>query len=261
MHHDNSQRAVEFGGRSSRPDRATYPVVLSVSALLLLFAGRQPQRAQATPRDVERKLAQHLVKFDNNGAPLIPTLLQLAAVYSLPMGIEKVTPKALNRPIRVRLRGGDVADVLTLAVRQVPDYAWAVEDGAIDIFGKRERSRSSNLLNFVLPSFEVHDQTLNATSNELRTTLVLEVLKPPGVGGDYLGSPELERKRISFALRKATVRQLLNTMVALDEGAVWVARVRPSCLGRLPEAGLWLVLPHAVQDPSDLVDLSPCSSP
>ena len=176
------------------------------------------------------------------------------------MGIEKVTPRAMRQPIRIRVNGGNVASLLTLAVHRVPGYAWAVEDGTVDIFGEEERSDPSNLLSFVLPSFEVHDQTLNTASMDLRTKLVLEVLKPPGIYGDYIGNSELEKKRMSFALRKPTARQVLNYMVALYGGAVWLARVRPNCLRRLPDAGLWLVLPHSVEDPGYLVDLSPCDS-
>lgn len=260
MPEHSPERRLELGERVSRLRGSVLHGAPLVAAFLFGRAAGHAVAGKAAPSKTEQKLMLHVRDFDNQNAALIPTLLQVAALYSLPMGVEKVGSKAMSKPISVRMRSGNVADVLTLAVRQLPGYAWAVEDGAVDIFGNKERSDPSNLFNFVLPSFEVHDQTLDAASLELRTTLVLEVLKPPGVGGSYLGSAELEKRRISFSLRQPSVRHVLNHMVALDGGAVWLARVRPNCLQHLPEAGFWMVLPHSDRDPLNLVDLSPCRS-
>lgn len=235
--------------------------VLAAASLVGFFlwvSGLQGQTNPHSMPNVEKRLALRVAKFDNHGAPLITTLLRVAAVYSLPMGVEKVAPDATDKPMEVRVVGGTVAELLDRCVRRVPGYRWAVEDGAVDVFGQRERRQPSNLFNLIVPSFEAHNQTIDDLSDRLKQDVMMEVLKPKGVISSHLGTPGLQRKRLSFVAQRATVRQLLNRLVALDGESVWLARVPPTCLGHLPQAGLWVIIPHSVLNPRGLLDLSEC---
>lgn len=246
--------------RSRRRERSAWHMIAAAfAAAVFLFSSlAEADAQQLNDPSTEQRLAQRVVEFDNHGEPLIPTLLKIAADYSLPMGVERVVPEAVERPIDIHLRGGTVADLLTLCIRQISGYTWAVKNGAVDVFGAREESDPANLLNFVIPSFEVQHQLAEAASDHLRTVLVLTVLKPRGVVGSYPGSVEPGGRRISLALRRPTVREALNRIVTLGGDSVWVARVPPDCLSHLPEAGLWVLLPHSIQNPRDLLDLTPC---
>ncbi len=202
-----------------------------------------------------RRLAASVGKFSNGGAPLIPTLLGVAAKYGIAMGIEKVTPDSLRKPVHVRLNGGTLSQLLDLCARQLPGYAWAPEDGVIDVFGRRERQDRSNLFNTVVPKFEVRDQTIDTASEQLEDNILNLVARPKGIVGSYLGSPALEARRITLSARRATLRRLLNLLVAADGQAVWIARVPPSRLSRLPEGGLWTIVPWSVSEPGDLLEV------
>ncbi len=231
---------------------------VSLFGFCLFVSGLQGQTSPRSTPNVGEKLAQRVARFDNHDAPLIPTLLRVAAVYSLPMGIEKVTPNAEYKPMEVTVVGGTVAELLNLCVRRVPGYTWAVEDEAVDVFGQRERRQPSNLFNLIVPSFEAHNQTIDDLSGRLKQDVIMEVLKPRGIISSDLGTPGLQKRRLSVVAQRATVRQLLNRLVALDGESVWLARVPPACVGHLPQAGLWVIIPHSVLDPSGLLDFGRC---
>lgn len=235
---------------------------LALGALLLFPAGPQAKASQRpTCQSLESKLAQQIAEFDNHAAPLIPTLLRISTEYHVPMGIERVTAEALNRPTTVKFQKGTLAGLLDVCARQLPGYAWIVREGAIDFFGKKEWVQTSNLFNLVIPSFSVSNQTVDATSDKLRTTVMMQTEKPTGIIGSYLGSFELEDKPISFESRNATVRDILNRMVALHGEAVWIARVSEDQLSREPTSGLWQILPRSVDDPRRLLEPFPEEAP
>lgn len=201
------------------------------------------------------KLAKRVRGYDNGKRPLIPTLIGLAAAYNLPMGIEKVTPQALREPVRVTMLNGTVAQLLDTCVRQLPDYNWTIREGVIDVYGQKEWSSKLNLLNFVLPAFQIRHGTLNDINFQLRmltpsVTPALAQASTPvevGAGGDVPGDGELEGVRVNFTAQRATVRSILNRIVHLSGGrAIWISRVPPSELSHAPTAGLWQVGPPSV---------------
>lgn len=233
--------------------------LLLLTPLLLFFCLPSATHAATCgcEEDTKAKVAQPVTNYDNGGEPLIPTLLSIADSYGLPMGIERVTREALTRPLKISLPEGDVSRLLDLCVKQVPGYAWAVHDDTVHVFGEEELTQPSNLFNLVAPSFEIHEQTLNTADEKLSMTVLIEVEHPRGIVGSYLPSSELEDKRMTFAARNATVREILNRLVRLHGNSVWIARVPPERLSRLPQAGLWKFLPHSTHDPRALLEPFP----
>jgi hypothetical protein len=231
-----------------------------IGVLALALAGRAVagtgRASQSAALNAE--LAEAVRGYDNGGTALIPTLIEVAAAYRIPMGIEKVTPEALRTPVRIALREGTVADLLSACVRQLPNYRWAARDGAVDIYGERELKSRDNLFNFVVPSFEIKGGTLNDVNFRLRrltpngATAVRSQAHGAGPGevglaGDTPGDGELEGAHVDFVAQRATVRSVLNRIVALSEGkAIWIARVPPSGLSQAPRAGLWQLGPASL---------------
>jgi hypothetical protein len=226
--------------------------------LLILSAPSGTKAANCgCSNDIKTKLAQPVRDYDNRGMPLIATLLSIADKYDVAMGIEKVTKEAVERPASVKLQQGSLSQLLDLCVGQVPGYSWTAHDEVVHVFGGKELTQASNLFNLVVPSFEIREQTLNTADQKLGMIVLIEVERPKGIVGSYLPSSELEDKRVSFAARNTTVREILNALVRLHGKSVWIARVPPQRLSQLPQAGLWKILPHSIHDPTGLLEPFP----
>lgn len=96
---------------------------LLTMTLLLFGSSLAGSFYEAATANLQVKLSAKVKGFDNQGQPLIPTLLKIAADYHLPMGIQKVVGEALERPATIKLQEKTVADLLDLSVSQVPDYS------------------------------------------------------------------------------------------------------------------------------------------
>jgi hypothetical protein len=208
------------------------------------------------PEQAPTFLNSEVRNFDNNGEPLVPTLLRISGTYRIPMGIEQVTPESLSRGVVVRLARGTVADLLNLCVAQISGYAWTTQDGAIDIYGQKEWADASNLFNLPLRSFIVRDATLNDANNHLRELVFAAAAKPEpggslhgpvGTGGDSPGVGALEAKRVNIEIENKNVRSVLNRMAVLSESCgqqvVWVANLPPTELAGTAKGGLWKLVP------------------
>jgi hypothetical protein len=216
---------------------------LLILILLLLGSGWASTRQHEQTDQLAAKLRTEVKTFDNHGEPLISTLLRIAADYRVPMGIERVVKEAIERPIKVKIEQGTLADLLDLCMRQSPGYAWAARDGVVHVYGVEDWKRPSNLFNLVISSFEAQNETIGSIDLKLYMALIREREGPVGIAGVYSENPELERKRLSIKVQRATVREILNRMVALHGDVVWIARVFPERLSRVPQGGLWLLLP------------------
>ena len=260
MRRDHHQRAVTEPRKGPTDMKRAIRYFLHDSwavgcwALILTATAELGLGSSITP-SIQRILDTPVAGFSSHDA-LIPTLIQIAARYHVPMGIEKVTPQALNSQLEIRLERGTVRDLLNLCVRRASGYRWAVgEGGAINVYGEEERKQKSNLFNFVVPSLEVRGGTLNDVNARLRmslpdtrTTRFRFSAAPPGevfsTFGDTPGIGSLETERLDFEARDANVRSILNRIVALSKGRViWISRVAPSMLSRSPNQGLWLLAP------------------
>lgn len=212
---------------------------------------------------LSNRLQEPVTDFDNGQKPLIQTLFIVARKYNLPMGIEKVDRSALQKPIVVQLEQGTVKQLLDACISEVSGYAWVEQSETINVFGINEFSSPKNLLNTVIPHFEVNDESLPTANYKLRN--VLEGLwlsqrhkqtNPQGMIGSYPFNPSHVDARVTINIDRATVREILNQMVSPFRGAfIWITRVTPEHLSLLPKAGLWQIVGSETEDPTSLLDL------
>jgi hypothetical protein len=225
------------------------PVILTLLFGVIFTAfnfilGQSPSQEAAL---ISKKLAVRVETFDNEGKPLIETLLRIADEFHLPMGIEKVENVTINRPIQVRLKNVTVKQIFDACVGQATDYSWVIKDGVILISSPSLQVQASNLFNFIIPHFRADNISLNNANQGLRFALYYEKVKPKSFGGSHLGNLSLEDKLVNLDVKNATVRHILNCLVAQHGGSVWISRVAPEAIDTLPSAGLWQILPHGSQ--------------
>jgi hypothetical protein len=227
--------------------------VKRLGSLLLVttLAVSHPARlSPAASRSESRvSLERPVSDFNNDEKPLVPTLLLIARAYAIPIGIEKVTPEALHQPIRLEFHKTTLGQLLDATVGSLPDYAWGIDDGVVNIYGKEERAGGSNLLNLKLAHFDLADGTINDANARLRQA-VWSIPPAPSVDsgvystfGDSPGIGALEGRKFTFAMRNATVRDVLNRLVRISGNIAWVATVPPSELNQDPPSGLWKLVP------------------
>lgn len=229
------------------------PIVFLAASLVMPLYAFPPN--DSSPAGLRVALKTPVPEFDNGGQPLIPTLIEIARTMKVPMGIEKVTAAALRKRVRISVRGGTIATILDACVRQLPDYHWALRDGAVDIYGEAEWRSKSNLFNYVIHSLDVKGGDLNLANAFLRMAVpepasrlgASSVTETGGVAGSFPGVGGLRPPHVDLSFRDATVRSILNRIVALSRGQlIWVARVPPDRLNLSPRQGLWMLMPPSL---------------
>jgi hypothetical protein len=174
------------------------------------------------------KLDEPIERFDAAGRSLTDAVLDLAFKHQLPLGIEYVDREAALRPLTVDVRGRTTRETLVFLAAAVPGYQVEFSHGVASLFSPRVREDRANLLNKVIPNFEVAEADPFMANIELICALHRQLLPPAGCGGSFpIGSP----KRISIHMRGARVSEILDAIVA-KQGAVWFVKVRPETLAK-----------------------------
>jgi hypothetical protein len=223
------------------------PVILTLLFGVIFTAfnfilGQSPSQEAAL---IGKKLAVRVETFDNQEKTLIETLLKVADEFHLPMGIEKVENVTINRPIQVRLKNVTVAQILDACIRQATNYSWAIRDDVILISSHSLEARASNLFNFVIPRFKAANISLDYANHDLSLSLYYQKVKPESYVESYLGDARLDGKLVNLDVKNATIRYILNRLVAQHGGSVWIARIAPEATDKLPSTStIWQILPH-----------------
>jgi hypothetical protein len=233
--------------------------VIAILHLCVAMTSAQDNAPAKAPArlSLRNALAAQVEKFDNQGKPLIETLLRIADKFHLPMGVEKVERQSLEEPIQVQFQSGTVSQLLNFCLKKSSGYRWTQDSGAILISGTVKDIPPDSLFNFTIPEFKANHIDLDQASDRLGITLIFLKEKPSGLASSYLGDAKLSDVFISLEMRNATVRHILNRLVAAHGKAVWIARVPLKQTNKRPSAGLWKVLSHGVYDPRGLLDIPP----
>ena len=188
---------------------------------------------------LKSKLNSHIERFDSGGRPLIDSILELAYEYQVPMGLEYLDREAIRRPLAVKLQNKSVREVLAALVGEVPDYRVNFSSGIVEIYSPRARDTPSILLNTMIDKFEVENADAQETSAELFAVLA-QKLNPRTAVFQSIAAGSLGSSKVTLRLEKVRIREILNTLVAMNGAAVWVVKVPPERLSKL-QGDLWYI--------------------
>lgn len=108
------------------------PMLGAMALIALNVIAGVPQ----TPRGNNQELLNMPIKNLNLKAANISVLLSdLSTQKNLPIGLE-VSPQddlSKTKTVRLQIKSGTVADVLTSIVKQNPLYTWKIQDGVINV--------------------------------------------------------------------------------------------------------------------------------
>lgn len=196
------------------------------------------------------------------GMNKLDALLDLGREWRIPVGIrylddtalEKMPPVDLHpeelvihdteiQPRRTVVSRPTISYALTVVVGGA-GYRWELNRGVISVDHTGFHWYSDNLLDYRLAEFAIPRCTLEEASHRLEVALDA-ALHPraqgvmgddhPGTGKDMVGP---------LKLRRRTVAEVLDTLVAKEGHAAWMVQVPPVALDRLAPEGLWKVIDY-----------------
>ena len=210
-----------------RKRNALFQILLLI---LFLVAGS----TLAVGQDLESKLSQK-TDFVPSATSTKERLIEVARHYDIPMGIEWVNltnAPASHSPLT---KQSTVRDVINSILRDAPGYKLEIKAGVINIFDQSLKLNPRNFLNIRIPEYHVDKENIFGAQALLRFR-IHQALNPERYqrgsnGGFGYGVPRTDTfdiKNISFSVKNATVRDILNGIVGANGKALWVVDLVPS---------------------------------
>lgn len=204
----------------------------AVAASVMVFCLAVPLRAsphQGAAQDSRfvRALNSPMTTFDAQGRSFAECLITLVYRFGLPGGLEHIDREAAARPLTLKLRNKSVREVITALVAQVPGYQVSFTRNFVEVYSPRARSDPANILNTVIPSYDVDLQTPNVSSFRLFCALAKAAAPSGGCGGSIAtGGPAT----VTLHLRNKRVYEILYEIAGADGETFWTVTVAPERL-------------------------------
>jgi len=204
-------------------------------------SARSPAAAQTAPSPV---LSKPVAWFEVDHICLLDALLQLGQEAGVPLGIEYVDRKALEKPITMKWTETTVGEIVEELLAEHQGYSWRVRDGVLTVSHESVASGEGNLLDDVLPEFSTPRCSVVEASHVLEMSLYRKIHPDvEGFAGDY--SPgHLQNLIGPLKLRNVRVWKVLNRLVSGNKPAAWIVQVPPGHLDELPSYGLWTIVEY-----------------
>lgn len=220
--------------------RAYWPQFLLL-VLVLAISGT----SNATVHTKSALGGRSVKSFTSSGKSALDTLLLFCQQERIPLGVEYVDQALLRTPVKVKVSGSTVTEVLDKILGPLEGYRWIIEDGVIVVTHMSlEPPDNQNILRLKIPHFKTSESTLAEASNILWMTIDRQL--NPGVrgwAGNYPPGNTLI-KMGPFNLKNLSVRTILNHLVAEHGSAGWIVNVPPGNLGELTSWGLWRMIEY-----------------
>ena len=93
--------------------------------------------------------------FRSEGVGLVATILRFSEEEKVPVAIEFIDSQALRQPLAIDLGRMSIAQALDAILKHAPQYRWRWQDGIVQITNQDSPHGSKNLLETVIPIFEL----------------------------------------------------------------------------------------------------------
>jgi hypothetical protein len=251
------------------------PVVAIVGLLAVaMSASLLPSTATADHRQPGDPIAPtyRIYSLRIEGMSMVGALLMVGRQLHMPMGIRYLDTDAVENQVHANLTPKrshwgefspmDLRTAMDFILRFGADYTWSIRGtvlvspindaypgikpfgSPIQIDNRRAQWPSRNLLNVRLAKFAIPRCTIEEASHRLE--MALDAALNPGthgVAGDC-HSPTGNNLVGPLHLRRHTVTDILDELVAREKNAAWVVQVPPESVDRLPPEGLWKIIEY-----------------
>jgi hypothetical protein len=181
---------------------------------------------------LQSELAQRVKAFDSESSSTVGQLVDFAQRFQIPMGIELANESEESVAPPIHARNTTAQRIIQQIVHERPGTGFTLSGGVLHVFATSLVTDRRNFLNLRVSRFQVENESLFGAEWLLRVRID-QVLNPsPGgyAGGHGYGVPRTDTfdvRNLSFSINNATVRQILNGIVARQGNALWLVRFIP----------------------------------
>jgi hypothetical protein len=193
--------------------------------VLLLTQPVQVSQSLAARQELDKKLVTHIETYDLSADTFLQALTKVAAQFQLPMGIEWVKAPAHLTKVNFSWQQATVYQILESVVKSQPGYDLDISNGMVHVSPRGFLTDPHNFLNLRVDEFGVQDEFIGVASRRLRD-LVRRIVSPPasfpleGEAGSL--ATGMGDHRVSFKLKDAAVRDILDRLSSAADLKVWI---------------------------------------
>lgn len=193
---------------------------------MLLFQPAWALRPSLESQELQSSLQAKVEEYTISEGSFLQALAKVAAEFEIPMGIEWIKAPAALKKVNLSWRHTNVYQIIKSLVEGQVGYDFTAKNGAVHIFPKDSRTDKRNFLNLRMEKFEVDNEFVGIASRRLRDRVrrIVSPPPPPRPGAGYAGSMATGwgDRRVSFKLKKVTVRDVLDKLILSADLKVWI---------------------------------------
>lgn len=194
---------------------------LEITLSLLLLTGLTGAQS------INQKLSQQVL-FTPYSARPFDQLIEIAKRFQVPMGIEWDAGSPDNIDESTFMNPHSILGLIELTARRSSGYKVAIQDGVVNILPTSLIDNPRDFLNLRIPDFAMQQQDLFSAqwTLHLRIKSLLKPNQNKGFVGGYIitrgRGDGFDNPNITFQLKDATVREILNRMALANGNALWI---------------------------------------
>jgi len=178
---------------------------------------------------------REITGFNSEGMGLTATVLRFCAQEKLPVAITYIDAQSLREPLTISLGRMSVAQALDSILKQHSTYRWIWRGGMVEITNEHSPSGPRNVLDTVIPVYELRGKTTVQSASVLLWMSLELVLNPGprGFAGGY-DPGDVSQAIGSVRLVNRSVGEILSYIVVTSGADAWLVTQPPEHLDKIP---------------------------